>query len=270
MRALPIWAVIMFSGTLASCIGETSDDRSRVERSLMPAVVFVEEEPTYHTIAERMSRYNVPGVSFALIHNGEIEWVAGYGVKAAETSDPVSPETLFQAGSIAKPMATVAAMRMRDAGLIDLDTDIQSVLREYVIPEGEQTSDNPVTFRNLLSHTAGTTPGGYMGYARGEPYPTALQVVRGLPPANSPEVTVATAPGTELAYSGGGYTIVQIAIEDVTGNAFERALDGWVLSVLGMSRSTYAGSLPQELEEAAALGHSPDGNVVPGGWRVHP
>jgi CubicO group peptidase (beta-lactamase class C family) len=236
----------------------------------MPAVTFAEEESTYYTVAERMSRYNVPGLSFALIHNGEIEWVAGYGVKAAGTSDPVSPETLFQAGSIAKPVAAVAAMRMSDAGLIDLDADIQTVLKEYVIPEGEQTSDNPVTFRNLLSHTAGITPGGYRGYARGEAYPTALQVVRGLPPANSAKVTVATPPGAELAYSGGGYTVVQIAIEDVTGDIFERALDGWVLSVLGISGSTYARSLPQKLEGATALGHLPDGTIVPGGWRVHP
>lgn len=274
MRALPILAVIISSGTLASCIesapGEASDNRSRVERSLMPAVVFVDEGPTYHTIAERMSRYNVPGLSIALIHDGQVEWVAGYGVTAAGGSDPVSPETLFQAGSIAKPVAAVAAMRMRDAGLIDLDAEIQTVLQDYVIPDGEQTPENPLTFRNLLSHTAGATPGGYMGYARGDPYPTALQVVRGQLPANSPEVTVTTPPGTELAYSGGGYTIVQLAIADVTGDAFERALNDWVLSVLGMSRSTYAQSLSQELEEAAALGHAPDGTVVPGGWRVHP
>jgi len=274
MRALAILAIIMSSGTLASCIhsapSEASDTRSRVESSLMPAVVFAEEEPTYHTIAERMSRYNVPGLSAALIHNGEIEWVAGYGVKAAGSSVSVSPATVFQAGSIAKPVAAVAAMRMGDAGLIHLDADIQTVLKEYVIPEGEQTPDNPVTFRNLLSHTAGTTRGGYMGYTRGESIPTALQVVRGLPPANSPEVTVATSPGEELAYSGGGYTIVQIAIEDVTGDAFERALDDWVLSVLGMSQSTYEQALPQELERAAALGHSADGTLVPGGWRVHP
>lgn len=274
MNVFPLLVVLLLFGMLAACEPPTPsgapDHQSMVERSLMPAVVFEGEDIPYFTIAERMSRYNVPGLSFALINDGEIEWVAGYGVKEAGTSRPVSAETVFQAGSIAKPVVAVAAMRMRDAGLIDLDEDIQTYLNEYVLPEGEHNPANPVTFRNLLSHTAGTTPGGYLGYDRGDPIPSDLQIVQGLPPANSPEVRVVTAPGTELAYSGGGYTIVQIAIHDVTGSAFERALDDWVLSLLDMTRSTYEQPLPDDMEEHVARGHASDGTVVPGGWRVHP
>jgi len=69
---------------------------------------------------------------------------------------------------------------------------------------------------------------------RGEPYPTDLQIVRGLPPANTPEVLVTSTPGTEVSYSGGGYTIVEIAMQDVAGESFERVMDDWVLSVIGM------------------------------------
>ena len=242
---------------------------SRVENSLSLAVSFEGEDNAY-LVSERMSRYKVPGLSFALINDGEIEWAAGYGVKESGMSSPISQETLFQAASIAKPVASVAALRMRDAGLIDLDENIQTYLSEYVVPDGKQTPANPVTFRNLLSHTAGTSPGGYLGYARGEPYPTDLQIVRGQPPANTPEVLVTSAPGTAVQYSGGGYTVVEIAMQNVTGDAFERVMDEWVLSVVGMQQSTYAQPLPDDLKDQVALGHSADGTVVSGGWRVHP
>ncbi len=273
MRGIVLSVFVLSATVSTSCapVGTdlASERRSRVENSLSLAVSFEGDDNAY-SVAERMGRYKVPGLSFALINDGEIEWAAGYGVKETGTSSPVSKETLFQAASIAKPVVSVAALRMRDAGMIDLDENIQTYLSAYVIPDGEQTPANPVTFRNLLSHTAGTTPGGYLGYVRGEPYPTDLQIVRGLPPANTPEVLVTSTPGTEVSYSGGGYTIVEIAMQDVAGESFERVMDHWVLSVIGMQRSTYSQPLPDELEDRVAPGHSVDGAVVSGGWRVHP
>ena len=273
MRGIVLSAFALSAPVFASCVpvgtDSASDRRSRVENSLSLAVSF-EGEDNAQSVSERMSRYKVPGLSFALINDGEIEWAAGYGVKETGTSSPVSNQTLFQAASIAKPVVSVAALRMRDAGLIDLDENIQTYLSEYVIPDGEQTPANPVTFRNLLSHAAGVTPGGYLGYERGEAYPTDLQTVSGLPPANSRAVLVRSPPGSEVAYSGGGYTVVEIAMQDVTGESFERVMEDWALSVIGMNRSTYLQSLPDDLEDQVALGHMADGTAVPGGWRVHP
>ena len=109
-----------------------------------------------------------------------------------------------------------------------------------------------------------------MGYERGAPYPTDFQVVSGLPPANSVEVSVVSPPGTAVAYSGGGYTIAEIAMQDVTGLPFERLMDEWLLTDAGMPLSTFEQPLPAALEDVAASGHLADGTVVAGGWRVHP
>lgn len=273
MRVLLLLLLALPTVVAASCATAETDPaargRSQVETGLLGAVTFQGEEHAY-SVAERMAYYDVPGLSFALINDGELEWAAGYGVKDAGSREPVTTETLFQAASIAKAGVAVAAIRMRDAGLIDLDADIQTFLREFTVPEGAQTESNPVTFRNLLSHTAGITPGGYLGYERGEPYPTDLQIVRGLPPANSPRALVTTAPGTAVLYSGGGYTLVELALQDLTGESMEDVMDEWLLSPVGMDHSTYAQPLPPELEDQAALGHSADGSVVSGGWRVHP
>lgn len=273
LRGIAGFACVLYAGVVPSCAGVGTDsateNRQRVERNLLLAVTLEGEENGY-SVSERMSRYNVPGLSFALIRKGQIEWSAGYGMKEVGTSDPVSEETLFQAASIAKPGVAIAAMRMRDAGLIDLDADIQTYLKDYIIPDGEQSAANPVTFRNLLSHTSGASPGGFPGYARGEPYPTGLQIVNGLPPANSAAVAIGATPGTTMAYSGGGYTILQIAMQDITGSSFDRLMDEWVLSPFGMRHSTYSQPLPGELEDQVASGHLADGTVVPGGWHVHP
>lgn len=266
-------APLVWASLAAACIATTPDPvderRQQVENSLMLAVSF-EGEDHYYTLADRMKRYGVPGLSFALINDGEIEWAAGYGLRAAGSSEPVTPSTLFQAASIAKPLVAAAVLRMQDAGLIDIDVDAQEYLEDFAIPQGEQTDSNRVTFRKLLSHTAGITPGGYPGYARGEPLPTDLEIVNGSSPSNTPPARVVMEPGSAVAYSGGGYTIVELALQDITELPFSRLMDEWVLSVIGLERSTYSQPLDEALEDEAALGHFPDGTAVPGGWRVHP
>ncbi|MGD8868292.1 MAG: serine hydrolase domain-containing protein [Gemmatimonadales bacterium] len=273
MKYLQPAAAFVLASLAAACTASTPDPvserRQQVENSLMLAVSFEGEEP-HRSLAEEMRRYDVPGVSFAVIDDGEIDWAAGYGLRAAGSSDTVTTNTLFQAASIAKPLTAVAALRMQDAGLIDIDVDVQEYLEDFVIPEGEQSESNPVTLRRLLSHTAGITPGGYLGYAKGEPLPTDLETLTGSPPANTAPARVVMEPGSAVAYSGGGYTIVELALQDVTGLPFARLMDAWVLSVIGLERSTYSQPLDEAREDSAALGHLADGTTVPGGWRVHP
>jgi len=251
--------------------GEPSStrDQTTVETGLVRAVDFEAEDDSY-TVQERMAHHGVPGLSFALIEDGKIAWAGYYGVKRQGGGEPVDEETLFQAASVSKPLVVVAALRMRDAGLLDLDADVESYLEEYDLPEGEQSASDRVTLRKLLAHTAGTTPGGFQGYARGTPLPTDLQVVQGASPANSPPVRVETAPGERLAYSGGGYTIVEIALQDITGRSFDSLMGEWVLSEARMTNSTFGQPLPAELEARAAHAHTAGGSVVEGGWRVHP
>ena len=158
------------AGLLAS-VAEP-DGKIEIETGLRGAVVFEGETQQRYDLAERMAHYNTPGLSLTFIEDGAIAWTAGYGLLEAGGAKAVDTATLFQAGSIAKPVTAFAALRMAEDGLIDLDGDVSTYLERYTLPEGAQTAENPVTLRHLLAHTAGITPGGYAGYVQGETLPS--------------------------------------------------------------------------------------------------
>lgn len=228
------------------------------------------------TIVDRMEYHNVPGVSIAVINDFEIEWTKGYGVLEIGGTEPVTPETLFQAASIAKPVTAVGALHYVEQGLLNLDENVNDRLVSWRIPENEFTAQADVTLRRLLSHTAGVNQGLYRGYALGEDVPTMQQVLDGEPPANSPPVRIDRVPGTEEYYSNGGYLIVAQLLEDVLDKQFPEIMQEAVFGPIGMTSSTFEQSLPEELEARAATAHGWDvdawrespGLPAPGKWHV--
>lgn len=179
----------------------------KVETGLIHPV-YLEGDSTW-TIEARMKHYHVPGVSIAIIHNGKIAWLKSYGVMDEETKEPVTRTTLFQAGSISKPVAAYAALKMAEAGKIDLNENINTYLNSWKLPDNEFTKDKKVALKHLLSHTGGLTVHGFPGYSPDLPVPTTVQVLDGLPPANTSAVRVDKVPEESFRYSGGGYTIMQ-------------------------------------------------------------
>jgi hypothetical protein len=129
---------------------------------------------------------------------------------------------------------------------------------------------NKVTLRGLLSHTAGLTVSSFNGYGVDEPIPSLVQVLDGVPPANTPAVRVDTMPGSRWRYSGGGYTVVQMMLMDVTGQPFPELMREAVLSPLEMNNSTFEQFLPPEMAGAAATGYWADRSAVQGRWLVYP
>ena len=256
------------AGLLAS-VAEP-DGRSEIENGLRGAVVFEGETQQRYDLAERMAHYNTPGLSLTLIEDGEIAWTAGYGLLEADGKEAVDADTLFQAGSIAKPVAAFSALRMAEAGLIDLDVDVSTYLERYTLPDGAQTAENPVTLRHLLAHTAGITPGGYAGYAQGEALPSDVQILTGEAPANREGLQIDTAPGERLAYSGHGYTLAELVLQEVSGQAFAPLMDAWVFEPLKLEGLSFAMPLPSEQQGFTARGHDTAGAQVEGGWRNHP
>ena len=118
----------------------------------------VEWEETV-ALSQRMELHGVPGVSIAVINDFQIEWVKGYGLLEAGGDDPVSADVLFHAGSVAKPVSAAAALTLVDIGLLDLDRDVNEKLISWQIPENENTDQEKVTLRRLLSHSAGLRDG---------------------------------------------------------------------------------------------------------------
>ncbi len=239
-----------------------------VESGLKPAVLVKGEPRPNWSLAERMAYYNVPGVSIAIIVDGKIAWTKGYGVLDAEKPDKVDTRTLFQAASISKPVTAVAALRLVEQGKLDLDGPVNARLERWKIPENEYTKQRAVTLRHLLSHRAGTTVSGFPGYAKGTPLPTLIQVLNGESPANTPPVVVDKVPGESMRYSGGGTTIVQLLIEDVTNASFADYMEAHVLQSLGMKRSHFRHPIH---DENAARAHTGDEAVpVSGHDHIYP
>jgi CubicO group peptidase (beta-lactamase class C family) len=239
-----------------------------VENGLRPPVL-LEGDKTW-TLAERMKHFGVNGVSIAVIRDSKIEWAKGYGLADVEAKQPVTAATLFQAGSISKPVAAMGALVLVQDGKLSLTGDINQFLKSWKVPSNAHTAKAAVTLEGLLSHTAGLTVHGFPGYAAGAPVPTVPQVLDGAPPANTAAVRVDLDPGSQWRYSGGGYTIAQLAMTDVTGQPFPALLQKLVLGPLGMKESTYEQPLPAGLVAAAAAGYAADGKPVEGKRHVYP
>src|SRR5918997_689871 len=234
--------------------------RARVERGLVPPVL-LKGGPAW-SIEERLRQHKIPGASVAVIKDFKVEWARGYGVKDAETREPVTERTLFQAGSISKPVSAMAALKKVEQGRLSLDEDVNRKLVSWKLPDNEFTSKKKVTLANLLSHTAGLTVHGFPGYAAGEKLPTVPQVLDGAPPANTAPVRVDLEPGTRFRYSGGGTTVAQLLLTDTERKPFPDIARETVLAPLGMTDSTYEQPLPAGRARHAATGHRADGKPV--------
>lgn len=239
-----------------------------VEQGLLPSIL-VKGDPSW-AIAERMKFYKVPGLSIAVIKDFKIYWAKGYGVKDLQTNEPVSTDTLFQAGSISKSVNAVVAMKKVEQGKIALDDNINNKLTSWKLPDNEFTAIKKVSLRNLLSHTARTTVHGFPGYAVDEKIPTLPQVLDGATPANTAAVRVDFEPGTRFRYSGGGTTIAQLALMDIEKKPYPDIAKETVLAPLNMTNSTYSQPLPADWRKKAATGYRPSGNEVEGKIHIYP
>lgn len=220
-------------------------------------------------LEDYLTQLGIPGISIAVIEDGKIDWAAGYGVREAGLAAPVTPDTMFLAGSISKPVAAFAALIMVQRGWLELDCDVNAYLTSWQVPANGSWQPR-ITLRQLFSHSAGTTVEGFRGYRRHEPVPTVPQVLDGAPPANSPPVRVERLPGMRSTYSGGGVTIAQQVMTDAARTPFPDLVRELVFEPLGMDHSTYEQPLPEERWPAAAAGHRAWNTPVDGSWYVYP
>ena len=242
----------------------------RIENGLLLPVVVKGERIVSMKLADRMQFYKTPGVSVAVINNGRIEWARGYGVREAGSTDPITTETIFQAGSISKPVTAMAVMRLVQAGKLNLDEDVNRKFVSWKLPENDFTKMKKPTLRGLLSHSSGVNVSSFTGYRSGEQVPTLLQVLDGVKPANSQAIRVEAIPGNSPNYSGGGFTIVQQLLIDVEKKSFPALMRELVFEPLKMKHSTFEQPLPKDLLALTASGHDSKGEKLADKWRVFP
>ena len=223
------------------------------------------------TLAEVMAKHHVPGVGIAVIRDFDIHWAKGYGIADVESGRPVTTATLFQAASVSKPVFAMAVLRAVQDGRVSLDADVNGMLTSWKVPQAAWTRGNPVTPRSLLSHTSGADDGfGFPGYRPGAVLPTIPQVIAGEKPSNVGPVLFTRPPFAAFKYSGGGITVMQLAMMDVFARPFADIMRTQVLDPLGMRDSTYEQPLAQARESAAGRAHSAMGTVKDVRWHVYP
>jgi CubicO group peptidase (beta-lactamase class C family) len=242
----------------------------RVENGLVPPVVLAGRPVKTARLRDRMRELKIPAVSVAVFDRGAIQWLRAWGLADVSAKRPATPRTRFQAASISKPVAAATALALVSRGRLSLDSDINAYLKSWKLPDNEFTADRKVTLADLLTHSAGVTVSGFRGYAKGEKMPTLLQLLDGVEPANSAPIRVDVPIGSRWRYAGGGYQIVQLAIEDVTGQPFAEVARELVLEPFGLRNSTFAQPLPSGLRVQAAKGYRDDGKPVDGGWHTYP
>ena len=223
------------------------------------------------TVAELMEEFGVPGVSVAVIHDFKIHWAKAYGVADVETGQLVDIETMFQAASISKPVAAMGVLRAVQDDLFSLDDDINNILQSWTLDGKEFTRARPVTPRTLTSHTSGLGDGfGFPGYDPEQLLPTIVQILEGHELSNVGRVFMEREPMTFYEYSGGGVTVMELALSDVRSRPFVDLMQDGVLTPIGMTRSSYAQPISLEHNKNAARAHDNNGESRGPKWHVYP
>ncbi len=262
-----IWCALVIAVLVAGAPAHSPvsvDERiARVERGLLPRAVPKGQVGKPWSIADRMAYHGIPGMSLAVIEGGRIAWARAYGVCESGGNRQVTPETRFQAASISKLVSAFGALLLVQQQRLELNGDVRQWLQSWKPSE-------PVTLRQLLSHTSGLNVSGFAGYAPGSPLPTVSQMLNGERPANNDPVRVASPPGMRVSYSGGGYLVVQQLVMDVTRLPFDEYMRRAVLSPLGMTESGFEQPLSAKSARQVASGHRRDGSKIQGNWMVYP
>ncbi len=255
----------------ATPVAPPVDHQANVLSGLRAPAVVKGRAPTTWTLAERMAHYKLPGISIAVVDSGRIVWARGIGLKVAGEPDSITPTTLFEAGSISKPVAQTAMLRLVEQGRLALDSNVNVYLKSWKLPDNKFTAREKVTLRRIASHNAGLTVHGFPGYASTDTLPTVPEVLDGKKPrANTEPVRVDTFPGAIWRYSGGGTTIMQMVLMDVTGTPFPALLTELVLDPAGMTNSTYEQPIPAARIAETSGAHNAVGSLIPGRWHVYP
>lgn len=245
-----------------------TDEIERIENGLLEGISIVGQPIKKHSIENRLKHYNIPGVSVAVAYDGKLLWARAYGTADVELSRPMTTETLLLAGSVSKPIAALRGLQLFDEGKLQLDENINTYLKSWQVPENEFTSKEKVTLRRILNHTAGLTIWGFPGYGKSDDVPSTVGVLDGK--GNTDPVRVFKTPGEDWEYSGGGYTVMQLAISDLDNKTFAQSMQSGVLNPMQMVNSTYENPLPEKYHHLAATGYHTGGSEVDGKWHIYP
>jgi CubicO group peptidase (beta-lactamase class C family) len=205
-------------------------------------------------IKELMDIYEIPGATIALIKGGETVWVQAYGYADLETGRKMTVDTYVRVQSISKPVTAWGIMKLVEQGKIDLDSPVKHYIKNWKFPDSE-FSEEKITIRQLLSHSAGMPLGDFYNYysPKGD-IPT-------LEASLTKEAVLIKDPGLSFSYSNTGFNLLELLIEEVAGRDFAEFMQDEVLVPLEMQDSSF--EWRETLQPAVPFGYDLNGKAVP-------
>jgi CubicO group peptidase (beta-lactamase class C family) len=200
-------------------------------------------------MAAHMPSREIPAATIAVVKDGELFFAKGYGFANREEKIPVEADrTLFRPGSTSKLFTWTAVMQLAERGELDLDADINTYLETFQIPA---TYPEPITMKNLLSHTPGFEDGA-LGYLFVKDASDIVPLRESLA-AHIPERV--RPPGTWSSYSNYGTALAGLIVENISGVPFDEYIEQNIFEPLGMEHSTFREPLPENLAPDMAVGY---------------
>lgn len=244
---------------------QQNDVTKSIENNLLPQFVKSLDSLPFMNIEDRLKYYNVPGISYCVIENDNIITSNTFGYSDVTNKFKVDSLTLFQSASTGKTLTATVALILVSEGFIELDKDVNTYLNTWKIPKSG-VSNTPITLRMLLSHTSGLSTHGFDGYKKTDALPNIAQILNGESPANSEKVVRKIKPNTKWQYSGGGYQVIQLLIEDVVGKPFTEVATEKLLKPLELKNTIWKTILPQKFHKKASKEYYKGNKELEGGW----
>jgi CubicO group peptidase (beta-lactamase class C family) len=224
LTALILWTVIIISGTMNGWWHKPITNQNSSEAYI-------------DAVKEELNEQFVGNFALAVINAGKVE-----SEEFHSEGKPVDRNTVFQIASMSKWVSAFGIMKLVEEGKLDLDVPVSKYLTRWQLPASEFNNDE-VTVRRLLSHTAGLSDGlGYSGFEPGvpiQPIEESLTKAADADEGISGAVQVGIEPGAEFKYSGGGYTLLQLLVEEVSGQSFASFMKESIFEPLNMIHSSY-------------------------------
>jgi CubicO group peptidase (beta-lactamase class C family) len=235
-------AALLFLFAVPQLIAQEKSQKNAASPVALKTNVKKEELATHleKLIPQLMKDGGVPGLSVLVIRDNRIFWQRAFGLSNADTKQPITDNTVFEAASLSKPVFAYGVLKLADAGKLDLDTPLVKYLPGAYVENDERL--NQITARIVLSHRTG-----FPNWRRG------------------PALKINFTPGEKFSYSGEGFVYLQKVVEHLTGQTLDAFMKKTVFEPLGMTSSSYVWQ--EAYESRKAFGHDPFGSVT--GRRKH-
>ena len=199
------------------------------------------------TMTRTLDKYSVPGAAIALIREGEVVWTKGFGLADLSGHVPITTETEFNVGSLSKTPTAWAIMQLADEDKLELDVPVDTYLRRWHLPQSS-FENSKVTIGRLLSHTSGISNHDYHGWDPTSPSPPIEDSLAGK--TGTGIVQVVSSPGSTIHYSGANYAILELVVEEISGQPFSAYMESHIFRPLHMLHTQYG--LPGDFEKSMA------------------